>query len=143
MKFCKRLNELISENNLKVEELQAYLNLKSPSLIYFWIDGTYTPKLSYLNKLANFFKCPIDYLVGTIDDYDEIKKDINLPQFDERLQKILIDKNLSKKFLTKQNIISSSLYRSIFERKSDPTIETLIKLADYLNVSVDYLVGRE
>lgn len=142
--FKQRLNELIKEKDANVEDLKKFLNLKSASLIYFWLNGTYTPKLNYLNKLANFFECSIDYLLGQNDNL--FQNNIlcnNLPDFNKRLEKILDNKNLTQKTLRKENIISGSLYRSIFKRKSDPTIETLIKLANYLNVSIDYLVGRE
>jgi len=143
IKFKERLQELKEENEISIDTIKDFLNLKSPSIIYFWLDGTNLPKLKYLNKLANLFQCSIDYLVGTSENYDEIKTNIELPDFAERLSSLLKDKNLTKKILRKQNIISGSLYRSIFERKCDPTFETLIKLADYLNVSIDYLVGRE
>lgn len=143
-KFQIRLNELKNEKEIKPETIQQYLNLKSPSLIYFWLDGTYTPKLKYLNQLANLFECSIDYLVGTSNiNYENNKTCKSLPSFSERLSTILKNKDLSKTLLRKENIISGSLHRSIFVRKSDPTIETLIKLADYLKVSIDYLVGRE
>ena len=142
--FKKRLNELIKESNINIDQIKNYLNLKSPSIIYFWLDGTYAPKLKYLNKLANLFECSIDYLVGISNDFYETKTPHDtLPKFDERLKSIIENKKLTKTTLRKQNIISGSLYRSIFERKSDPTIETLLKLADYLNISIDYLVGRE
>lgn len=144
IKFKQRFNKLKEENELSVESIQQYLNLNSSSLIYFWLDGTYTPKLKYLNKLANLFECSIDYLVGKTDNiFANNKVCVNLPCFSERLTQIIKDKGLTKSILRKQNIIGGSLHRSIFERKSDPTIETLIKLADYLNVSIDYLVGRE
>ena len=39
--------------------------------------------------------------------------------------------------------IPRTTYSSYEQNKSEPSIETLIKLADYYNVSLDYLVGRE
>ena len=142
--FKQRFNKLKKENNLSVDDIKNYLKLNSSSLIYFWLDGTYTPKLNYLNQLANLFECSIDYLIGKTDNFFENNKVIKeLPSFSERLAEIIKNKGLTKSKLRKENIISGSLYRSIFERKSDPTIETLIRLADYLNISIDYLVGRE
>ena len=144
IKFKERFNKLKKDNEISVENIQNYLNLNSNSLIYFWLDGTYTPKLKYLNKLANLFECSIDYLVGKTDNIFANNKVYNeLPCFSDRLTQIFKNNGLTKSILRKQNIIGGSLYRSIFERKSDPTIETLIKIADYLNVSIDYLVGRE
>lgn len=39
--------------------------------------------------------------------------------------------------------ITSTGYANYENGKREPTIETLIKLADYYNVSLDYLVGRQ
>lgn len=144
IKFKERFNKLKQDNEISVEKIKQYLNLKSNSLIYFWLDGTYTPKLKYLNKLANLFECSIDYLLGKTDNIFANNKVYNeLPCFSDRLADIIKQNQLTKTMLRKQNVIGGSLYRSIFERKSDPTIETLIKLANYFNISIDYLVGRE
>lgn len=58
-------------------------------------------------------------------------------------------KELRKKFNKKQEEIAKYLnisttgYNYYETDKREPSIETLIKLADYYNVSLDYLVGRE
>ncbi len=40
------------------------------------------------------------------------------------------------------NMVQSS-YQHYESERSEPNIDTLVKLADYYNVSLDYLVGRE
>lgn len=39
--------------------------------------------------------------------------------------------------------VAISTYRGYENETSEPTIDTLIKLANYFNVSVDYLIGNE
>ncbi|MBR2909812.1 MAG: helix-turn-helix transcriptional regulator [Clostridia bacterium] len=39
--------------------------------------------------------------------------------------------------------VAESTYNGYEKEINEPNIETLIKLADYYNVSLDYLVGRE
>lgn len=144
IKFKKRLEELMQECELTVEDLQHKLNLEYNSIIYFWLDGTYLPKLNYLNQLANIFECSLDYLIGTSNNNEENKKPYpQLPAFDVRLSEILKNKKITKYKIRKDKVATSGLFRSIFKDKSDPTIETLIKLSDYLNITIDNLVGRE
>ncbi|MEX2841223.1 helix-turn-helix domain-containing protein [Clostridioides difficile] len=40
------------------------------------------------------------------------------------------------------NIDISGLYKLLKNKNSNPTIDTLIKLADYLDITLDELVGR-
>lgn len=62
--------------------------------------------------------------------------------FAERLQELREDKSISRKELSRiLNITISAL--GMYERgRREPNIEMLIKLADYFNVSLDFLVGR-
>ncbi|MDP0487082.1 helix-turn-helix transcriptional regulator [Leuconostoc mesenteroides] len=49
---------------------------------------------------------------------------------------------LSRKELAKRTGISISMIESIEIGRREPGIKTLIALADYFKVSIDYLVGR-
>lgn len=46
------------------------------------------------------------------------------------------------KLATELGIDVSGLYKIIRNEKKNPTIDTLIKLADYLDITLDELVGR-
>ncbi len=60
-----------------------------------------------------------------------------------KLRKIREDLGLSQKELSlKLNVSPTNIYNYEIGR-TEPSIEVLIKLADILNVSIDYLVGRE
>lgn len=59
------------------------------------------------------------------------------------LTKIRKDANKSQKEISEYLKVARSTYNGYELEKSEPNIETLIKLADYYNVSVDYLIGRE
>ncbi len=50
--------------------------------------------------------------------------------------------NLSQIELAKQLTIPQQTYCSYETGRSQPNIETLIKIADYFNISIDQLVGR-
>lgn len=59
------------------------------------------------------------------------------------LQKIRKEVNKTQLEVAKQLFIDPTTMCNYEKGKSEPNIDTLIKLADYYNVSMDYLVGRE
>ena len=74
-----------------------------------------------------------------------INKGIEMEIFAKRLKELREEKELSQHQLAKElnyTITSSAL--SLWELgKRVPKLDALIVLADYFNVSIDYLAGRE
>lgn len=62
--------------------------------------------------------------------------------FAERLQELREDRDISRKELAAFLNISVSALGMYEQGRREPNIETLIRLADYFNVSIDFLVGR-
>ena len=60
----------------------------------------------------------------------------------DRLQKIRREKKLSQTELANQVGLSLRAYQYYERGERKPTASVLISLADYLNCSVDYLLGR-
>ena len=60
-----------------------------------------------------------------------------------RLFELRNEKGLSQRQLAKIFKISQSTYNNWENAKTQPTIESLIAIADYFGVTLDYLVGRE
>ena len=60
----------------------------------------------------------------------------------ERLKELRKEKNISQYELALITGISQTAYSGYESGKVMPTIEPLIKLADYYHVTLDYLVGR-
>lgn len=61
---------------------------------------------------------------------------------------MLLKEERNKKKMTQQEVaeilnISQRTYSAYELGQTEPTIDTLCKLADYYNVSLDYLVGRQ
>lgn len=65
-----------------------------------------------------------------------------MSKFKERLQELRKEKRLTQKQIAKEiNVSEDSVYN--WEKgRSEPSITDLISLANLLNVSIDYLVGR-
>ena len=62
--------------------------------------------------------------------------------FAERLQELREDKGISRKDLAASLNITVSALGMYEQGRREPNMEMLIKLADYFDVSLDFLVGR-
>lgn len=133
-----RLKELLENDKIKC--LQQFLGLKEDRIIYLWKSGEFLPNTEHFIKLSKFFNCSLDFLFCRTDDFGY---GISvLIDFDERLKEIMQEKGITQyKMVVKDKICSSNNFFKWFKLKADPMPETLIKLADYFGVSVDYLLG--
>lgn len=62
--------------------------------------------------------------------------------FSERLKELRKQHNVTQKHVAIQIGMSERNYQDLEYGKFNPNHESLLKLADYFNVSLDYLVGR-
>lgn len=60
----------------------------------------------------------------------------------KRLKELRKEQGIEAQYIAKQINVSKSTYSYYENNKSDPSFETLKKLADLFNVSTDYLLGR-
>ncbi len=61
----------------------------------------------------------------------------------KNLKKLRNKKGVSQRELAKAVMVSQQSINKYENHDVEPDIGTLIKMADYFNVSLDYLVGRE
>lgn len=62
--------------------------------------------------------------------------------FIERLNTLMKQKNISKAFLTKELHIGKNQIKYWEDNNTIPDGTTLLKISDYFDVSVDYLLGK-
>ena len=65
-----------------------------------------------------------------------------MPSFPDRLKEIRKSKGITQKAVAEFLKIKETSYQHYEYGKREPNHETTIKLADYFNVSTDYLLGR-
>ena len=65
-----------------------------------------------------------------------------MSSFPERLKCLRTDKNVTQKQLAEIFNVTERGYQNYEIGKSTPNFHVLLALADYFNVSLDYLVGR-
>jgi transcriptional regulator with XRE-family HTH domain len=137
--FGERLKELMFDRNITAENLSRQLGVSSET-VRLWKNGKRYISLSLLIKLADCLDCSIEYLAGRSNTVlDFIPK--NCPPFYIRLREVMKEKQITRYNLVKNTNIYDS-YFSNWKNGSDVNILTLIRLADYLDCSIDYLVGR-
>ena len=62
--------------------------------------------------------------------------------FSERLIQLRKDRGLSQIAFSKEIEVSPRVYQSYEYGKSEPGMSRLVRIADFLDVSLDYLTGR-
>lgn len=71
-----------------------------------------------------------------------IEYNIIMKIFAERLLDLQKEKGISQAMLAKRLEVSYSVVCYWETNRSEPTAPNLVKIADYFDVSVDYLLGR-
>ncbi len=139
--FSDILCELMNEKSVSPQDIQNYLEGTSISKIYAWIEGRNIPLIDNLIKLADYFNCSIEYLIGRTQDVGNSNFK-PAPPFDLQFKKILKEKKISQYRLLKDKVISCGNIDFWLNKKKIPSVSSIVKLADYLQVDIDYLLGR-
>lgn len=117
---------------LRGNRTQAYvaIQLNLPRETYrSYETGSRQPNPEMLMKMADYFDCSVDYLLG--------RKEKTM-----RLREIRKSKHLTMKELATFLNVSEGAISQYENGKRCPDYTMLIKIADYFDVSLDYLLGR-
>ncbi len=137
----KRLNELMEDSKINPEQLSNKLKLSGNAIVYDWLNEKYLPNYENIIKLADYFCCSIDYLLGLTENNSEVKFK-QTPPFDLQLKKVMALKKTTQYKMIKDEVVHKSYFNKCFTIKHQPKIDTLIKLSNYFKISIDELVGR-
>lgn len=139
--FGERLGELLFENNLHEKQFAEKLGI-CVSSVSVYLQGKSLPTVESLVKIANFFHCSIDFLLGR-EEENKTTKFKPCPPFCEQ---ILFLKKYFKysayKIYHNTKIAKSSYYEWVGGERQ-PKVENVINLADIFECSVDFVLGRE
>lgn len=135
----KNLALLRKEFGLSQQKLGNEIGLARNTICQYE-SGNRVPDVDTLKKIADYFDVSIDYLLGREEKKYTKNCSNNINVSNMRLlrkeQNITLDKVAT-------DLNSSSQVISRYERgERMPDQETLLALADYYNVSLDYLLGR-
>lgn len=130
----------MSEAEIKTAELAKATGIDTSTILTL-LRGDGLPYVDTLVTLADYFNCPTDYLLG-LSDMPVNGNFKSRPPFSERLTFLLQHFNVTKYRLEKDTKLSEKTVNRWHNGKTQPTVESLIKLARYFDCSVDFLLGR-
>lgn len=121
-----------------------------PALFYF---AEFTPCLNLTSErrapnydtfvgFIEFFHCSADFLLGLKENVYENDTYKPVQPFHERLRIILRKTETSQYLFVKRTKISWGVFYHWLTGKSNPSLDNLIKVANYFDCSVDFLLGR-
>ena len=137
--FAERLSDLMIEKEISAINLAAVLGVHK-STVHDWKNGTQI-FLSKALKVAEYFECSLDYLMGRIE-FDSDFKPLPCPPFYPHFIKILEECGVTAYRLRTDTHIKGAYFDN-WKNGTDPLMPTLIVVADYLQISLDRLVGRD
>jgi transcriptional regulator with XRE-family HTH domain len=138
--FKERLLELMQDFSISQKKLEEQTGIPHSNTSDY-INGKSMPAYTSLVKLLYFFNCSADYLLGKVEIPTEETRLPVLP-FGKRLREILSAKGISQEKMKRDMRISGSVMYNWISGKREPSSASLIKIATYLDCSVDYLIGR-
>lgn len=137
-KFQKRLQSLLKENNLNRLQLSKIIGVSSTT-INGYFNKNYFPQIDIAIKMAKYFNCSLDYLLGISENED--MNETNKNSFIENFDSLLKENNVPiARALREMGMGEYNYYR--WKAGKFPKTINLIDIAKYFSVSVDYLIGN-
>ncbi len=158
MLFLQRLKELREERNLTQNDVAVAIQTSQRN-IGRWENHSNEPSASYVIKLADFFQVSTDYLLGRTDDFGNVSIQSSVPHlseesfnkkicggnempFSHRLKELRYECGLTQKEVSDAVGSTQSNLGKWENNKIQPAADMVVKLADFFQVSTDYLLGR-
>lgn len=145
-KFHEKLKVLRKKKGLTQQEVADLVHVDRVRITN-WENGKREPNFENLSMLACIFDVSIDFLLS---EYLEISKEAYLKLKEEkknlfsvRLKELRLKKGLKQTELGEKVGVKQNTFTNWENGKREPSFENLIKLADLLEVSLDWLFGRE
>lgn len=138
-KFQERLQDLLIENDLSRLQLAKNIGISFETLNGYFNKDFY-PELNVAIKISRYFNCSLQYLMGLTDEFKI--NDVNNLSFTETIKKLLKENKLSiEKLMKTLNMSEANFYRWQ-SGKTKPAMNSLIAIANFFDVTIDYLIGR-
>ncbi len=153
MDFGIKLKELRTQKNLTQLQMAKILDT-SKSNISKYETGSVEPNMETLVKISRYFDVSIDYLLNPNNSISHkfMEKNFFFFFFDEesllrstfanRIKSAIADMGLSEDDFINLVPIEAERAASFLECKGEPTANDLIELSQFLDTSIDYLLGQ-
>lgn len=139
--FSENLQDLLIRKNINKNQFCKQLNISNSSF-YKIFNHSRQPKIDTLLKIASYFNCSLDFLLGRTENETALAGGKRVPLKVPFNKQLKINNTNINRVANSIGTNTATIYRWL-NNETYPTIEYLIKLADYFGCTVDYLVGLE
>lgn len=151
MNFGQILKQLRNTKGLTQNELAKILDV-SKSNISKYEAGSVEPNMSVLIRISEYFEVSVDCLLGKNEstpekennffffffDNENLLRDI----FSKRIRTAILDMGLTEEDFKTTISFGSKKASSFLSGEGEPTADDLIELSQFLDTSIDYLLGQ-
>ena len=138
--FVENLRILMSEHNLKAPTLAKYLQTDRSNITRY-MRGDRLPSFETFVAIIEYFSVSADVILG-LKDYSTETNFSPLPTFGDRLRLVMEETKTTQYSIVKETPVSGGSLHEWLTNQSLPSIPNLVLLANFMEVSVDYLLGR-
>lgn len=138
--FQKRIMDATEEQELTKVQFAKAAGV-SKDIIIKATAYQIVPSTKSIIKIANYMQVPVMYLFGETDD-DYFSPARNPSTFFERLAQLTEEKRVKYSALSHTLSFAPNAVYEWIRTNSLPSLDYLVELAQYFDVSVDYLLGR-
>ena len=139
-KFVNSVREYLEQNGMTVTAFARRIGCLE-RCVARWLNGTNIPSTEYVIKTADALHWSVDYL------FERTDRAAFMPaaapsSFSERLHALLSSCKENKRTLARIWQVEPSALTKWLNGSRMPKPDTVYKLADFFNCSMDYLLGR-
>ena len=138
--FGENLSALMAERNLKAPAL-AKLIQTDRSNITRYMRGDRLPSFRIFLAIIEYFSVSADVILG-LKDYSAETKFLPTLPFGDRLRTVMEETKTTQYRIEKETPVSGGSMHEWLTNKGFPSIHNLITLATFMDISIDYLLGR-
>lgn len=139
LEFGKNLQKLRENNSLSRNDLSSKIGITN-TMIYMYEKMNKTPNLSVASEIAKYFGVSIDELCYK---EEEILHNDKLLEFGKTLKEYRKANNITQKELSKITKIKIDTISRYEKGLETPTLNNLIKLSNFFEISIDEIIGRK
>lgn len=138
--FGENLSALMMEHNINAPALAKQLQIDRSNITRY-MRGDRLPSYPVFLTLLDYFSVSADILLG-LKEYGRETTFFPAMPFGDRLRAVMQETKTTQYRIVKETHIGGGSLHEWLANKSLPTVNNIAILASFMDVSVDYLLGR-
>ena len=138
--FGENLSALMMEHNINAPALAKLLQIDRSNITRY-MRSDRLPSYPVFLGILDYFSVSADILLG-LKEYGGETNFLPAIPFGDRLRAVMQETKTTQYRIVKETHISGGSLHEWLANKSLPTINNIAVLASFMDVSVDYLLGR-